>query len=101
MRKQLDSFILIQRDIHFLPEYEMNEVNHSFVMYEYRQSAEKYPLEKIYAAASLSGLQGAAVIKQQLDFLLSNNKVIRFWGMMGLRNQQKKKTELLIALKSI
>lgn len=87
MRSLLDSFVLAKKDIHFLPEYEMSEVDKNAVMYTYRESAENYPLKKIYAAAALSGFQGDAVMKQQLSLLNNENKILRFWGMMGLRNQ--------------
>jgi len=100
MRKQLDSFILVKRDIHFLPEYEMNEVNNEAVMYEFRQSPERYPLEEIYAAASLSGLQGEEIISKQLALLKNENRIIRFWGMMGLRNQGILKAETIRKLET-
>lgn len=87
MRKQLDEEIMKSRDILFLPEYEIGLISKTGTAYEFRMDKNRYPLKKIYAAASLSGKRGINITKQQISLLASNNKVVRYWAMMGLRCQ--------------
>ena len=92
MRKQLDKEIIDSRDVHFLPEYEIGLISKTETPYEFRLDDKKYPIEAIYAAASLSGKRGAAVTRQQIDLLKSENEIVRYWAILGLCSQ---KPELL------
>ena len=94
MRKQLDNEILNSLDVHFLPEYEIGLLSKSETAYEFRKDNKKYPFKEIYAAASLSGKRGKEIAKKQIDLLQSQNKIVRYWAMLGLRSQ---KTELLVS----
>ncbi len=104
MRDILEENILRSRDVMLLPEYEIGLISQHTTPYEFRQDPEKYLLASIYKAASLSGLRGEEIAKQQLEFLNSPNKIVRYWGAMGLRSQSKDvlngyKEEILNALK--
>ena len=87
MRNQLEEEILSARDVMFLPEYEIGLISKNGTPYEFRLDETRYPLNEIYAAASLSGKRGAEVAKQQIDILGSKNSVVRYWAAIGLRCQ--------------
>lgn len=87
MRKLLRNNILQSRDIMFLPEYEIRQISHQTIPYEYRLNSTQYPLEEIYKIASLSGQRGKEITKQQIKALESPQKIIRYWAIMGLRSQ--------------
>jgi arylsulfatase A-like enzyme len=87
MRKQLDSEIIKTRDVHFLPEYEIGLISKSETAYKFRLDDKKYPIKEIYAVASLSGKRGEDVAKKQIRFLKSQNKIVRYWAILGLRSQ--------------
>src|SRR3546814_10843958 len=48
---------------------------------------ERYPLQEIYAAASLSGMRGSAIADQQVKLLRSSNKIVCYWAALGLKSQ--------------
>lgn len=98
MRKALEQNILRSRDIHFLPESEMNAINSNEVLYNFRQSPDNYPIHEIYPVAALSGFQGKQIVQLQLNYLKSDNKIIRYWAAMGLRNQRVLTAEALAAV---
>jgi arylsulfatase A-like enzyme len=90
MRSALKGNILQSRDVMFLPEYEIGLISRSITPYQFRQDKGKYPIEEIYAAASLSGKRGKGIAEQQVKLLDSPNKIIRYWAVMGLRSQSQK-----------
>lgn len=90
MRRQLKETILKSRDIIFLPEYEIGLISKITTPYEYRLDDQKYPIKEIYAAASLSGKRGKDIAMQQVSMLHSDNKIVRYWAIVGLRSQPKK-----------
>ena len=87
MRAQLDEEILMSRDAHFLPEYEIALISEKEAVYEYRLDDIKYPFEEIYKAASLSGKRGSKIARKQVRLLKSKNKIVRYWAALGLRSQ--------------
>ncbi|WP_198152557.1 sulfatase family protein [Draconibacterium sediminis] len=89
MRKQLDDEILLAKDAHFMPEYELGLISETGNAYEFRLDKSNYPFEKIYAAASLSGKRGDETIRRQNSLLKNENKFIRYWAIVGLRSQKK------------
>lgn len=89
MRKQLDKEMLESRDVHFLPEYEIGLISENETPYEYRLDNNKYPFEEIYAVALLSGKRGAEITQQQIAHLNSENKIVRYWAILGLRSQKE------------
>jgi arylsulfatase A-like enzyme len=87
MRKQLKEEILQSRDVMFLPEYEIGKISENEAPYEYRLDPRKYAIEDIYKTASLSGKRGEEIAKQQVAALKSDNNIIRYWAIVGLRSQ--------------
>lgn len=104
MRKQLDESVIRSRDVLFLPEYELGMLSNNGTPYEYRLSDSLYDIRSIYKAASLSGKRGKDIAARQVQLLSSNNRIVRYWAITGLRSQppdilrtyQKK---LLLAMK--
>jgi hypothetical protein len=87
MRDCLRDEILSSRDIMFLPEYEIRSLSNSVAPYNFRLNVTKYPLDKIYEAASLSGFRGRDITEKQILLLKEENKVVRYWAALGLRSQ--------------
>jgi arylsulfatase A-like enzyme len=87
MRKQLDEEIIKSRDAMFLPEYEIRKISKKSNAYTYRLSDKNYPIKTIYEAASLSGFRGKDIALKQVRLLKSNNQIVRFWAITGLRSQ--------------
>ena len=87
MRRSLENNILRSRDVLFLPEYEIDQLSQTTTPYEFRQDGQQYPLAEIYAAAALSGQRGEAIAEQQAKLLQSDNEIIRYWAVVGLRSQ--------------
>lgn len=94
MRKQLNETILKSRDVMFLPEYEIGLISKTTTPYEYRLDDRKYPIKEIYSAASLSGRRGEDIARKQIQLLHSDNKIIRYWAIVGLRSQPMKILQL-------
>jgi len=90
MRKQLKTEVLKSRDVMFLPEYEIALISKSTTPYEFRMDEARYPIKEIYKAASLSGKRGIDIAEKQVKMLPSNDKIIRYWAIMGLRAQHSK-----------
>lgn len=104
MRKELGQQILSRRDIMLLPEYELGQIPKNTTAYEFRLEDDRYPLKEIYHAASLSGMRSRDVAQKQIDLLNSNNKIVRYWAITGLRSQDKStlqpfKSQLIAAMK--
>lgn len=89
MRTALRDNIISSRDIMLLPEYEIASIASTTTPYVYRMDKKKYPVEQIYAAASLSGIRSAQAANEQGKLLKSGNKIVRYWAIIGLRSQQK------------
>ena len=87
MRKLLDHEILSAKDVMFLPEYEIGIISQNGTPYEFRLDESKYPLNEIYKAASLSGIRNTETTKQQIQWLENENKIIRYWAIVGLHSQ--------------
>jgi arylsulfatase A-like enzyme len=88
-RTQLRSNVLSQRDVLFLPEYEIANLSKTTNAYTYRQQDANYPIRDIYEVASLSGFHDAATLTKQIGLLKSGNPIVRYWALMGLRSQPK------------
>jgi arylsulfatase A-like enzyme len=87
MRNQLDADIQKAKDIHFAPEYEIGLISKSGTAYEYRLDEKKFPFKNIYDAASLSGFRGKETTQKQIKLLKSDNKIVRYWAIVGLMCQ--------------
>lgn len=89
MQQLLKEELLQSRDVMFLPEYEIAQLSKSSTAYEFRKDKQLYPLEEIVEAASLAGFRGAKETRQQVEWLGSSNKIVRYWAALGLRSQSK------------
>ena len=87
MKKLLDKDVLESKDALFLPEYEIAEISKNTTPYEYRLDKEKYPFEKIYKTAQLSGVRNLETTKKQASLLKDDNKIVRYWAIVGLMSQ--------------
>ena len=103
MRKQLDQELKQARDVLFLPEYEIAKISENEAAYDFRMDKKKYPFDKIYKAASLSGIRSEKTAEKQVKLMYSSNKFVRYWAIMGMRSQnndviKKYKEEISILL---
>lgn len=89
MRDAVAANILANRDVMFLPEYELGLLSTSTTPYEFRVNEKEFPVREIYAAASLSGRQGKNIARQQVALLKDDNRIVRYWAITGLRAQDK------------
>src|SRR5690606_27686964 len=87
MRRQLEKGILESRAEMFLPEYELAEISKWGTAYEFRLDTLRYPFDKIYTAAKLSGMPGQDILAEQVGLLGHENKIVRYWAVLGLRSQ--------------
>ncbi|MCE6992626.1 sulfatase [Dyadobacter sp. CY323] len=87
MREQLQTSLLKSRDIMLLPEYEIGLISQTTTPFEYRLSDQQYPVAKIFAAANWSGKRGKVIAAQQIKLLKDPDKIVRYWGALGLRSQ--------------
>lgn len=85
-RKALDGTLINIRDVHFLPEYELDSISRYTTPCEYRLDRDNYPFEKIFTMASLSGT-GTKAIKKLLRNLNHPDGRVRYWAAVGLRSQ--------------
>ncbi|WP_339706747.1 sulfatase [Algoriphagus aquimarinus] len=89
MRAEMDAHILMRKDVMFLPEYELEKISATSTPYEFREESSKYPLKEIYSVAKLAGFRNQEVILQQLEYLKSENEIMRYWAALGLMSQDK------------
>ncbi len=87
MRNLLKEEVLKSLDVMFLPEYEIAQLSGSSNAFEFRLDKTNYPLDEVYAAASLSGFRGKEVAVKQVEMLKNQNNVVRYWAILGLRSQ--------------
>ncbi|WNJ20465.1 sulfatase [Pontibacter sp. G13] len=85
MRKRLNTEVLAARDIHFVPEYVLDQFSDSATAYEFRESGD-YDFPAIYLTAQLVG-QGQGVLPMQLAQLTHRDSIVRYWAAIGLRQQ--------------
>ncbi len=86
MRNQLDAHLEQVKDVHFLPEYELEEISKVSTPYEFRKNADDYAFKDIYNAASLCGKRDASVLKKQIELLRNKNPIVRYWAVLGLKS---------------
>jgi arylsulfatase A-like enzyme len=89
-RGKLDSNIIAEKDVHFLPEYETDIIQTTNTLYQFRQSNQVYPIKEIYEAAALSGFRNKQTCAKQVSLLNSKNHIVRYWAVVGLLSQPHK-----------
>ncbi len=84
-RSELDQYIIKTHDLGFIPEPLIAEIDQSTTVYEWAQSQENYPLPEILALANTTGQSDAQALERFTNALSNSNRIIRFWGALGLR----------------
>lgn len=84
MRDRLRSKVLSDRDVHFIPEYELGKMSDTITPYEFRLNEDLYPIERIFEIANLIGKSDNSTQKQLFKSLKSPNKFVRYWASLGL-----------------
>lgn len=87
MRSETEKNIIKNRDVMFLPGYEMDKISSNSNLYDFRMNDKDYPIKEIYRAASLSGIRTTRSLKQQVVLLRHFNPIVRYWAALGLRSQ--------------
>ncbi len=88
-RTQLRDHVLNQRDVLFLPEYELANLSKTTTAYTSGNRMKTTQSGDIYEAASVSGFRDAATLTKQIGLLKSGNPIVRYWALMGLRSQSQ------------
>ncbi|MGY6214484.1 sulfatase family protein [Methylolobus aquaticus] len=87
LRDAVNSNLVSSRDVLLLPEYELGQIARLTAPYDYRLDNTKFPIGAIQAAAKISGRRSARYTQQQIGWLSSSNKIVRYWAAVGLRSQ--------------
>lgn len=80
-----------QKDILFLPEYEIAQISETTTPYQHRA---KLDMKPIYNMAKWSGFRTEKARKMQIKGLESANKFVRYWALLGLKSNVKEITDL-------
>ena len=100
MRAAVFNRIEQKRDVHFLPEYELDKITRKTLAYEFRKDKTAYPLRQILSTAKLVG--DSRALPQQLERLTSELPMVRYWAAVGISAQDENalphKTAILKAL---
>lgn len=99
MRRQMETEIVKNRDVMFLPEYELARISTTGTPYEFRENDKQYPIAEIYQAAALSGLRTSSALKKQVALLKHSNPFVRYWAALGLKSQGQAVTRYARQLK--
>lgn len=86
-RTELTRHLIERRDVLMLPEYELEKISENSTPYEFRENNNRYPVDEIYEAVKISGLRGEKEMRQQLELLKSENRIVRYWASIGLKSQ--------------
>lgn len=91
MRRQLQTHLIAERDVMFLPEGRFAEVQKDRTLHDFRKDNSSYPVQKIVQTAMLSGLKTDGAIQQQIKALADSDQTVQYWAAMGLRSHKKEK----------
>ena len=75
------------RDVGFLPEGERFRRAHGDSLYDLGHDPNRYPLERILAAADLASRMSPDAVPQLKRHLKDNDNAVRYWGVLGLQMQ--------------
>ncbi|WP_119079234.1 sulfatase-like hydrolase/transferase [Chitinophaga alhagiae] len=87
MRAEMNAGILRDKDVLFLPEYELARISEKSTPYVFREDSTRYPVRQVLDAASLSGLRSPDALKRQVALLGSPQPYVRYWAALGLKSQ--------------
>ena len=89
MRTMLIQHALEHRDVGFVPEMLMAEIDSETTLFEWAASIENYPLAEILPAANLASERNPENLNRLIALLDSDNQIIRYWALLGLRGLGK------------
>ncbi len=72
------------RDVCFLPEREIHTRSAGTTPYELARDSEKYPLERILAAADLCSRGDSKKGNELVALMRDSDSAVRYWGTMGI-----------------
>lgn len=84
LRKAQQDLALEIRDVGFLPEGEIHWRSQGSTPYEMGHDEQKYPLEKIMAAAELASSLKPEAVPELKEALGDDDGAVRYWGALGL-----------------
>ncbi|WP_343702168.1 sulfatase-like hydrolase/transferase [Chitinophaga sp.] len=87
MRAEMNAGILRDKDVLFLPEYELARISAESTPYVFREDSARYPVRQVLEAASLSGWRSQDALKRQVALLGSPQPYVRYWAAIGLKSQ--------------
>ncbi|UCG49418.1 MAG: sulfatase-like hydrolase/transferase [Phycisphaerales bacterium] len=88
LRKVLRQWIVETRDTGLLPEAEMHIRSAESTPYEMAKKPERYPIQRILAAADLVG-KGRAELPELIKLLADGDGAVRYWAALGLAALEK------------
>ena len=87
MQDSLWKNIKDNRDVHLLPEYEIDKIVAAGKLpYSERLNKELFPINEVIDAMQLIG-GGEEVVQEQIALLAHTNKIVRYWAAVGLNSQ--------------
>ncbi len=85
-RKIQEKEIVTNKDVLFLPEYEIKQIAKTTTPYEYRTELN---LKPIYDMARWAGFRTEQARAAQVKGLRNENKWVRYWALQGLKSSVK------------
>jgi len=95
MRKALRAWLLETRDTGFMPEAEMHIRCEGSTPHETAQSDESYPLERVLAAAELTG---SGRVDEMIRSAGDEDAAVRYWAVLALAQSGRKDPPVVTAL---
>jgi uncharacterized sulfatase len=84
LRTALQTHLVEVRDVCFLPELEMHKRSEGSTPYDMARDPEKYPLNRIQAAAELASNLDLTATHALVKLTSDKDSAVRFWGILGL-----------------
>ena len=86
-RNALQQQLIKYKDAGFIPEPKLAAIDSdkSTTIFQFCQNADRYPLEQIIEVANLSAENNPANLSLFREHLQSENPIIRYWSVLGLR----------------
>lgn len=84
LRAAQRAHITAVRDVCFLPEREIHSRSTDSTPYDIARDGEKYPFEKILAAAELASSLDSTATPELIKIMGDQDSAVRFWAALGL-----------------